>query len=346
MTGALKQAVSPAKLRRSVREQATMQPLLQPDALEPAAANDAASVGGRDVTPYLAMLSRQLADNMAVSNRLALGLRWLVSPVTDSLTSGNWAAKPHGQRASAFILTGSRNHTALGGYAVDASIDLIRLELRAAGVTEFSACYSKALSSLPLLCASENFSEFVQAIRKRAADRKTDRTITLGGGFAQVLTHASQSLRLPQKLAERWFARQIRLLAASRLMFLELWKSGAPEVLLCHGGLNFVTSGAKLAALEHGIPAFEIQHGAINMLDPMRRNSPLQPYCDEQLLAWLRHGGSQGEIVLGPPQFRMHQLLTGDPAHHAGLIPKSLRRFDAASRMPGSSGSKRVASTA
>jgi hypothetical protein len=301
-----------------------MQPSLQQNASDELPIEDAAFIGGRDISSYLAMLARQLADNMAVSNRLALSLRWLASPAADSLTSSGGSARPQEIKAAAFILTGSRNHTALGGHAVDASIDLIRLELRAAGMTEQAFCYARTGSSLPPLCPSEDFSAFVSAIRKRAADRKRDRTILLGRGLAQVLAHVSQASGLPQKMAQHWIMRQIRLLSASRRMFLELWQSGMPEVLMCHGGLNFITAGAKLAAAEIGIPAFEIQHGAINMLDPMRRHSPLRPYCDEQLLAWVCHGDSGRELVLGPPQFRLHQWLTGHSEQKTGLIPKSI----------------------
>jgi hypothetical protein len=294
------------------------------DARTPLPNANAASIGGRDISSYLAMLARQLTDNMAVSNRLALSLRWLASPLTDSLVRQGEAAKSGDLKTAALILTGSRNHTALGGYALDPSIDVIRLELRAAGITERAFSYARSGSDLPPLCAAEDFSSFVRAIRRRAADRDADQQIEYGGGFAQVLAHVSQASGLPPHLAQPWLRRQLRLLSASRLMFLGLWKTGMPEVLMCHGGLNFITAGAKLAAAESDVPAFEIQHGALNMLDPMRRNSPLSTYGGEQLLAWLRHGDSGREFVLGPPQFRMHRWLTGDSHRQTGLIPSSV----------------------
>ena len=120
-------------------------------------ATDAAFIGAGDVSSYLAMLVRQLADNLAVSNRFALSLRWLASPLADLFAGGGGSAKELDLAGAALVLTGSRNHFALGGFAVEPSIDVIRLELRAAGITERAFSYAGPGLALPPLCPLSGF---------------------------------------------------------------------------------------------------------------------------------------------------------------------------------------------
>ena len=64
------------------------------------------------------------------------------------------------------------------------------------------------------------------------------------------------------------------------------------------------------------------------MLDPMRAGSHLTPYTGERLLAWLPHGASGRELVIGPPHFGCINASTTDrPADDLGFPAALVRHY-------------------
>lgn len=283
---------------------------------------DVVAVGDRDVSAYAVMLARQLADNVAIDGRRSQALRWLFSPLSDHLARPAATQKMTGLAGSLLFLTGSRNHTVLDGFAIEPSVDTIRLAARSLGLREVGLSYARPEIDGQFICDSTAMDDAIGTIRRHAA---RGARYTPGVAYDRFVSATANEAGLPRSVVRVWMNRQFRLLSAARSWFGALFRGNSPEALFCHGGVNFLTAGAKLAAGDIGFPALEIQHGAINMLDPHRVSSPLISFADELLLAWLPHGETAGEAVVGPPVYRLHEWLDAGAAIAVDHLPAAFR---------------------